>query len=210
MWRQLESSTKTLPQQFLESHGAFVCKDILTKEMCNFITGVMLRKAETQKRHGDEQIPNALAIIDHDLFLETLHEQIWPKLEIILGEELLPTYTYSRLYSNGDELKKHKDRPACEISITVQLGRSHHYAWPIYANGQPFYLAEGDGVVYRGCDIEHWREICNGPKDYYSGQVFFHFVRKNGPHADHANDRTTRQTPSNFYVRNRVHLMETK
>lgn len=198
------------PINILDQHGAFLCKDVVSKEMREFITHAMLRKHTIEGRQGDEQIPNALTLIEHELFLETLHEQIWPKLEYILGEELLPTYSYSRLYSNGDVLKKHKDRPACEVSITVQLGRSHNYAWPFYAGPYRYDLAEGDGVVYKGCDVEHWRDKCDGPKDYYSGQVFFHFVKKNGKYAGEFGDPKNRKTPEDFYVKNRMHLMESK
>lgn len=59
------------------------------------------------------------------------------------------------LYGNGDELKIHSDRPSCEISVTIQLGRSHHYAWPIFMGGQRFDLAEEDGV-------EKWNIACYG------------------------------------------------
>lgn len=209
--QNLLDKPKMYTQNLLATQGVFVCKDVLTKEMTQFLTHVMLRKHQTEGKKGDKQVPNALTILDHDLFLETLHEQIWPKLEIILEEELLPTYTFARLYSNEDELKKHKDRPACEISITVQLGRSHHYAWPIFVGDQRFDLAEGDGVVYLGREVEHWRDVCDGPKDYYSGQVFFHFVRKNGVYVDHANDSSVRKNiPSNLYQQHRTHLMETK
>ena len=201
---------KTPAKQLLDTHGAFICKDVVTKDICNLITHVLLRKTQTQGKQGDAQIPTALTVIDHDLWLETVHEKIWPMLEIILGEKLLPTYTYSRLYNNGDVLRKHTDRPACEISITVQLGRSHHYAWPIYAGGKPFHLAEGDGVIYRGCDIEHWRDACDGPEGYYSGQAFFHFVRKDGLYASEAGDSGNRQVPNDFYVIHRQHVMESK
>lgn len=201
----------TTASQILNTQGMFACKDIVTKEMCNYITHVMLRKTQMQGREGDEQIPNALTVIHHDIFLETIHEIIWPKLEVILGEELLPTYTYSRLYNNGDVLEKHKDRFACEISVTVQLGRSHHYVWPIYIKEKPFYLEEGDGVVYLGCDVEHWRNVCDGPEEYYSGQIFFHFVRKNGSYAKEYGDPETRKKLfSNLYIRNRTYLMDTK
>ena len=201
-------SQKTV--NILDQWGAFLCKDVVSKEMSHFLTHTLLRKHGIEGRRGDEQIPNALTIIDHDLFLESLHEQIWPKLEYILGEELLPTYVYSRLYSNGDVLEKHKDRPACEVSITVQLGRSHNYAWPFYAGPYRYDLAEGDGVVYKGCDVEHWRDACDGPNDYYSGQAFFHFVKKNGKHAKEFGDSKTREVPKDFYVKNRAHLMESK
>jgi hypothetical protein len=123
---------------------------------------------------------------------------------------LFPTYAYARLYSNGDVLEKHKDRPACEISATVQLGRSHHYAWPIYMGGKRYDMAEGDAVLYRGCDIEHWRDACDGPDGYYSGQVFLHFVRKDGPHTDHACDASTRQPWENMFDKHRTFLMENK
>ena len=206
-----KQTTETIPNQLLNKHGSFLCKEIISKEICYFITHALLRKSQVEGKEGDEQIPNALTTLHHDLFLETLHEQIWPKLENILGEKLLPTYTYSRLYNNGDILKKHKDRSACEISVTVQLGRSHHYVWPIYTEDVPFYLAEGDGVVYQGCDIEHWRDACSGPKGYYSGQAFFHFVRADGPYANEYGDSSVRKNiPENFYMRDRHYLMETK
>lgn len=197
-------------KHLLDVQGAFVCKDMVTKDVRDLITHVMLRKNQTGGRGGDTQVHTAMAILSHDFWIETVQEKIWPMLEAVLGEKLLPTYAYARLYSNGDVLQKHTDRPACEISVTVQLGRSHHYAWPIYANGQPFYLAEGDGVVYRGCDVEHWRDVCAGPSGYYSGQVFFHFVRENGPFAAEYGDSKNRAVLDNQYTRYRPHAMESK
>lgn len=180
-------------------------RGIIPREFCYFYTHVLTRYINNK---GDEQIPNALAIMDHEIMFETLQERIWPTMEEILNEELLPTYSYSRLYTNGDELKKHTDRPACEVSITIQLGRSHHYSWPIYMGDQRYDLAEGDGVIYSGCDVDHWREPCNGPDGYYSGQVFIHFVRKNGKYANEFGDSTNRPCPT--FVKNRTYLMESK
>lgn len=167
-----------------------------------------MRQADSNNKQGDEQIPNAKAILDHEVMFETLQERLWPLIETVVGEELLPTYAYARLYSNGDELKKHSDRPACEVSVTIQLGRSHHYAWPIYMGGQRFDMAEGDGIIYPGCDVEHWRESCNGPNNYYSGQVFLHYVKKNGKYANEAGDSTFRNSVT--YTKNRTQLMENK
>lgn len=180
---------------------------IIHVEFCQFFTHVLMRQGELAPR-GDQQIPNARAILDHEYMFETLHEKLWPTIEQAVGEELIPTYAYARLYSNGDVLEKHTDRPACEVSITIQLGRSHHYAWPIYMGGQRFDLGEGDGVIYPGCDIEHWRDACAGPDGYYSGQVFLHFVRKNGKYASEAGDSTIRNLYS--YSKNRSAAMEYK
>lgn len=176
-------------------------------EFCQFFTHVLMRQGDLAPR-GDEQIPNARAILDHEYVFETLHERLWPVIEDAVGEKLMPTYAYARLYSNGDVLEKHRDRPACEVSVTIQLGRSHHYAWPIYMGGQRFDLGEGDGVVYPGCDVDHWRDCCDGPEGYYSGQVFLHFVRASGPYVEQVGDQTTRKVFS--YMKNRTAQMEVK
>lgn len=180
---------------------------VVPLEFCHFFTHVLLRHGDIAPR-GDSQIPNALAILDHEYMFETLHERLWPTIEQATGEELIPTYAYARLYSNGSILEKHTDRSACEVSITIQLGRSHHYAWPIYMGGQRFDLAEGDGVIYPGCEVEHWRDKCDGPDGYYSGQVFLHFVRKHGKYASEVGDNTNRDSFS--YGKNRTFLMEAK
>lgn len=198
----------------LNKNGAVIIPKLIPIEFCQFFTHVLLRQQYVQKTKGDAQVPNAAAIINNrdSLIFETLQERVWPRIESIVGEELLPTYSYARLYSNGDELKIHTDRPACEISATIQLGRSHHYSWPIYMGGQRFDLAEGDAVIYKGCEIEHYRKICDGPDNYYSGQVFIHFVRKNGEFAGHSKDviELGEYRHKVDFTRNRTYLMEMK
>jgi len=192
----------------LEQHGAVHISGLIPKEFCQFFTHVLMRQSELNGKKGDEQIPNAKAILAYEVMFETLQERLWPTMEQIVGEELLPTYAYARLYSNGDKLKKHTDRPACEVSVTIQLGRSHHYAWPIYMGGQRYDMGEGDGVIYSGCGVEHWRDECNGPTGYYSGQVFLHYVKKNGQYVCEAGDATNRNPV--IYTKNRTAQMETK
>jgi hypothetical protein len=197
-----------------EQNGALIIPKLIPIEFCQFFTHILLRQQYVQEIKGDAQIPNAAAIMskNESLIFETLQERIWPQIEKIVGEELLPTYSYARLYSNKDELKPHTDRPACEISVTIQLGRSHHYAWPIYMGNQRFDLGEGDAVIYKGCDVNHWREKCDGPDNYYSGQVFLHFVRKNGEFVDQHKDIIVQGPHRNKvdFTRNRTYLMETK
>ena len=193
-------------------HGALYIKDAVSPDLCKFLTSILLRApcVNYGRTKGDDQIPNAYSIIDHEIIFETLLERIWPSLEFAVGEELLPTYAYARLYSNGDKLEPHKDRPACEVSVTVQLGRSHNYAWPIYMGNKRFDIAEGDAVLYKGCDVEHWRNVCDGPEGYYSGQAFLHYVRKNGQYADEFGDLKNRQIDKNHFIKYRTILMEQK
>jgi hypothetical protein len=179
-------------KELFDSFGAIYIKDVIPKDLTHFLTHVMMRQQHEMKIHGipsdDEQVKKALACMNHDITFETVGERIWPFLENVLGEELIPTYSYARLYTNGNVLEEHTDRPPCEISITIQLGRSHHYSWPIYAGKKRFDLAEGDGVLYKGHEVPHWRNVCEGPEGYYSGQMFCHFVRAKGLFAKYAGD----------------------
>ena len=110
------------------------------------------------------------------------------KLELMqkeTGLELLCTYAFWRMYTINAELKKHKDRESCEISVTVMLG-SDGTPWPIYMNGTELNLEPGDAAIYLGCEIEHWREPFKG--DWHS-QTFLHYVDKNGLHKEWAKDK---------------------
>jgi len=181
---------------------------IIPKEFCQYLTHALMRNVDVGTEHTDSQVPDSKTLLTHELLFETLQERLWPRIENAVGEELIPTYSYARLYVNGNKLEPHTDRPACEVSVTLQLGRSHHYSYPIYMGGKRIDLAEGDAVIYPGMDIEHWREECNGPEEYYSGQVFMHFVKKHGNHTDEAGDKKNRDNYS--YARNRTALMESK
>ena len=191
-----------------EKYGAVQIKNILPVEFCKFFTHVLMRKADLDNNQGDQQVPNAIARLDHEYMFDTLQEKLWSLIEDIVGEPLIPTYSYARLYSNGDILEKHIDRPACEISVSIQLGRSHHNVWSIFMGSNKYDLDEGDGIIYKGCEVEHWRDKCDAPDGYYSGQVFLHYVKKNGSYASEVGDSTVRNIYS--YMKNRTHLMENK
>ena len=145
----------------------------------------------------DPQVPMGFHAKHGDMAMETLMKMMRPKMEEVTGLELWPTYTYTRLYKPGDTLEKHKDRPSCEISITLKLSDTGGYNWPIWMVDTPYSLDIGDAVVYRGCELEHWRDVCEGPSNYRMGQVFMHYVDKNGPYADHKYDK--RQWIAKFY-----------
>ena len=109
--------------------------------------------------------------------METLLQYGLQGMRDITGLNLKPTYSYWRLYKTGDVLKRHKDRPSCEVSTTLCLGYNNinlkgkknnweSYDWPMWVDktggfgnkGIPIHMKPGDMIVYRGCEIEHWRE----------------------------------------------------
>ena len=145
---------------------------------------------------GDDQVPNTLFAYG-DPALDGLLEYLRPRIEEYSGLPLSPTYSYFRLYKNGDDLKRHRDRPACEVSVSLNIGQVPSDAWPLYVEGNagPYaaLLSPGDGLLYRGIDFFHWREPFQGNRLV---QVFLHYVDRNGPHADQKFDgRTTLMRP---------------
>ena len=112
------------------------------------------------------------------------------RVEKECGLKLYPTYSYWRYYVFGGTLKKHTDRPACEVSVTACIKKYDN--WPIIVEKTSFELEEGDAVLYAGCDQEH------GRPGIYKGegmaQHFLHYVNQNGPYTEHAYDNFLKTT----------------
>jgi len=190
-----------------------VIKGAVSYELANFIYNYFLLKRDAVKymyeknitydtgilgTWTDAQIPNTYSHYA-DPVMETLLMKVLPVMQQETGLQLIPTYSYARVYKNGDELKRHKDRPSCEISTTINLGGD---PWSIFIDGtgadnvineqqnliKPnapagtrVDLKVGDMLVYSGCELEHWREPFEGDS---CGQVFLHYNHVNGPFAD--------------------------
>ena len=125
---------------------------------------------------NDQQIPETYSHYA-DIVMETLLQKVKPKMEKESGVKLIETYSYARIYKKGDILKRHKDRFSCEISTTLNLGGD---AWSIFLEpsgeegkkGVEVKLEAGDMLMYRGCELEHWRDAFEGEN---CGQVFLHY-----------------------------------
>lgn len=144
---------------------------------------------------GDPQAPNSQAVYNFLPFIGLLVKKI-PHISELLGEEVLPTYTYARVYKNGSVLERHRDRPACEISITLNLAKD--VDWPIYfqrsdSSEASLELNPGDAALYLGCQADHWRNKFEGEEHV---QVFLHYVRANGPEAWAFFDKQRQQPPT--------------
>jgi len=129
----------------------------------------------------DHNCPLSPKLYQCRFFLKLLCEKLL-FINEFMGETMLPTYSYARLYKHGETLKKHLDRDSCEISVTLHLGGDN--PWKIYItkpNGETvgIELKPGQAIVYRGTISEHWRDAYLG-NNY--GQVFLHYVRADGPH----------------------------
>ena len=190
-----------------------IIRAALSKELANFIFNYMMLQRDAvdlMVKHNkvnpanpfmgtrtDAQIPGAYSKYA-DWVMETLLMFMIPIMKAKTGMELLPTYSYTRLYEKGNKLKRHKDRPSCEVSTTLHLGGDE---WPIFLDpsGGDFVIDEfkeihkpgapkgvrvdlkiGDMLIYSGCDLEHWREPFQGN---VCSQAFLHYNHANGPFA---------------------------
>ena len=190
-----------------------VIRNAISYELANFVYNYLLLKREAVKwMHDnnyiskftpgfgtweDKQIPNTYSIYG-DTFMETLMMKVLPIMQQRTDMNLIPCYTYTRIYKEGDILHRHKDRPSCEISTTLHLGGN---SWPIFLDptgannilsgretttivkpnapkGIPIDLEVGDMLVYSGCELEHWREPFEGDN---CAQVFLHYNNIDGP-----------------------------
>ena len=135
--------------------------------------------SEEHRLNGDDQAPFSASCYNYIDFLELLTEKT-KEVSDAVGETVLPTYSYARVYRQGDELKVHKDRGSCEISLTINLQGGEE--WPIWIkrpDGESVFvsLQPGDAMIYLGCEAEHWRDPI--PCDEYI-QVFLHYVKSRG------------------------------
>jgi hypothetical protein len=172
--------------QMFEHNGYVHLKGFLDELNCQELTAELKRLVAEKKTVKDEQCPLSEAIHGTVTF-DKLLEDLLPHFEEHCGKKLYPTYSYARLYKPGEELKVHRDRPACEISATVTLGFSGKQ-WAIYmgdqedkSDGNEILMSVGDAVLYRGMDKYHWREKFEGE---WQAQVFLHYVDADGKHAD--------------------------
>jgi hypothetical protein len=128
-------------------------------------------------------------------FVRLLVEKI-PEVSLLFGEPVLPTYTYSRWQTTGHTLHRHRDRPSCEISLSLNLYQDKPWGiWIQKPNNEEveIILNPGDAVMYLGCQADHWRVPFEGTKNV---QVFLHYVRSYGPKAWAYFDKRQQQEPT--------------
>lgn len=174
-------------KQYFEENGYVVLKGALSEEKANDLTKYMFKLYEQGKLVKDDQCPLSDAVYGDPVFDQLLQDFAKP-IGNSIGKTLLPTYTYARIYRPGEILKRHRDRPSCEISATLTLGFDEKPVWPIYFDETkeiPVSLDVGELAIYKGCEIVHWRPPFKGK---WHVQVFLHYVDANGPYKDHVMD----------------------
>ncbi len=156
----------------------------------------------------DSPILNRPAFEIYGHALPAMKTFLWgltPAMEQVAGTRLIPTYDYFRIYQRGDICRVHRDRPACEHSLSLTLEYSDGAEWALEVGHQGtkgpgdifsddfgdepssmLMMNVGDAVAYRGVDARHGRTRPNPNR--WSAHLFLHWVDPDGPHADQAFD----------------------
>jgi len=162
------------------------------------------------KEDVESQVPGSTSRYSYPPYIK-YHTDIRLKIEKIIGEKLYNTYFYDRFYFVNQDLKKHKDRDSCEISISVQISTNSPNPWDfsletLKGKNVSVGLNDGSGLLYLGCDVMHWRDplksrhkflkrklynFIKKDDDTYHHQIFFHYVRANGHRCHFAKDALT-------------------
>ena len=212
-------------QKYFEENSYVVIENFLSKDLLKLCYQYTKTKAsaidfkishekdvyhnEWDGTFADEQVSNSYSCYGDSLMDSILYLSL-EKMQEYTGKKLVPTYSYWRLYFKDQILERHIDRPSCEISTTVCLGydasnidkeKYPDYKWPIWIEHKdskkeiPINLNPGDMLIYRGCEVEHWRDAYLGLNH---SQVFLHYNEKDGPYNNLFDGRPLLGIPSYY------------
>lgn len=176
-----------------EKNGFVKIEGVLTPEIIelykSFIDISILKEMRTGEDspylHGKTEMAVA-NIFDDSILLYCKHivEKIWGI------EDMVPSYAFSREYFPGSELLVHRDRGACQYSMTLTMSKKGQGPTILWfsdnedkSNAIPVELEEGDAIIFNGGSDYggkwHWRD----PLEIDSlVQLFIHYVHPNNSH----------------------------
>lgn len=179
----MSTPTPNIPALF-HHQGYVLLRQAAAPGMIQSLHRYMLKAAADEFARHDDQVPGAISCYG-DPVTEKLLEGLIPDMQRITGRRLYPTYAYFRVYRNGDVLHRHRDRPACEFTLSLCIGYEGTISWPLYVEGRQgpcaADLKPGDGLVFKGLECDHWRDAFTGTS---AAMAFLHYVDQDGPYRE--------------------------
>ena len=189
---RLNSETSWTRNQQFDKNGYLVVKDLWDpEELYHPVPNIkgQLNYVDNNPEHFqhievESQVEGSLARYWHPQY-RIIHTGIRKKLEEIIGRKLYNTYYYDRYYFPGQELSKHADRDACEISVSIHISTNlpddlkdlpfkiktpdtyrdkKKSAVMVPGEERSVILNPGDGLIYKGCERPHWRDPMPTPR----------------------------------------------
>ena len=179
------------------------------KEIVNLLYNYcVIKYKDISKVRADSQA-NSIICEYSDPLMETLLDMSTPVIEQNVGKKLWPVNTFFRIYDKESDLPIHKDRKACEYTVTICLGcdpvdkpydiflgdkdENSDYRY-LDTEGKftsmkvdhKYSMKQNDALIMTGWNKYHWREWCK--HDHYA-VVFLHYVDQNGDFSEYKFDK---------------------
>lgn len=147
-------------------------RDALKRYYAELINhGWELGDVQVRRRYGQH----------NEMIARYFHHQFTEIIGRIVGEPVKASYTYVSAYREGSILGAHVDRKQCEFTVSLLIEDedvSATGAWPLWFQLHEGKVAvtpkTGDAVVFRGCELPHWRE--QSSTAHTSTVLLFHYV----------------------------------
>jgi hypothetical protein len=134
---------------------------------------------------GDEEWPHRF-FAGRDPLGYFFHEQLKDLVSDIAGQSVKASFSFFASYHPGSALPAHRDREQCEWALSLQIDQSPEadtLAWPLHLqppgadHSTPIFTGIGDGTLYYGREVGHYRDALTGAG--YGSFWFLFYVAEN-------------------------------
>ena len=172
----------------LYERNYLIIEKFITPEDCNLLSDGYKEFCARKNVESDVMCENTASYYNYLPFVQLMTESTKTICDY-LGEKVMPTFSYARMYKNGSVLEKHKDRPECEIAVSCHL--SGDKPWPFYIINPDggtdwIHMKQGDAVIYLGSKVPHWRDAYDG-ESYVQAMLFY--IKTYGKYSEHYFDK---------------------
>jgi len=138
---------------------------------------------------GYDPRPSGAPLLYDEPLLCFLGAQLASVVRQVTGVRLSWTFSYLRACGPGSVLARHRDAPVCRWNVDLVVGGSpspdRRRAWPLWVEGRTgpksIRLGLGDGLLYRGALLPHWRTPQAGSKTTLLGCMHYGAAPRSKP-----------------------------
>lgn len=154
-------------------------KNFLELDFVEFIQDYFIIKTNVNIDCSDGENDLSKHFHYSDMLIETILINAKESISNFVGLDLMPTYTYSGLYTKGDDIFVHKNKKTEHIECLLFLGSSSKKDKIFLSensDGSDFIVEElmpGDLLVFDGYKYWHWMESL---EDVWAIRSFLYFI----------------------------------
>lgn len=182
-------NTELSTEQFFEEHGYLYIKDLFSEEERLRLASILFMMKEENSLvyeavdgGGNKSQFYGNSFGGNDQEFEKSLREVQARIEKEIGIKLIPRNSFGRIYYNGGELNRHKDREGLDYTLSITLMSTLDTDWPLWCidkkgNEVPIAIKQGDAGLMLGTTMTHWREPLVCGEDQFVAQLFMHWAK---------------------------------